>query len=129
MSLKNPAFPSSIAFEAINALLQSDAAERDDTVKNAKAVFAFTLINDKGDEESWYLDLKEKGVVGNGAAPKGGKADVTLLLSDEDFGSLVSGRANAQRLFMAGKLKIRGDVMKATKMEPILKKAQTKAKL
>ena len=54
---------------------------------------------------------------------------VTLLLSDEDFGSLVSGRANAQRLFMAGKLKIRGNVMKATKMEPILKKAQTKAKL
>jgi hypothetical protein len=31
---------------------------------------------------------------------------------------------------MAGKLKVKGDVMKATKMEPILKKAQaTKAKL
>jgi len=30
---------------------------------------------------------------------------------------------------MAGKLKIRGNIMKATKMEPILKKAQTKAKL
>ena len=30
---------------------------------------------------------------------------------------------------MSGKLKIRGDVMKATKMEPILKKAQTSAKL
>ena len=45
---------------------------------------------------------------------------MTLLLSDEDFGSLVSGKANAQRLFMAGKLKIRGNVMKATKIEPIL---------
>jgi hypothetical protein len=31
---------------------------------------------------------------------------------------------------MGGKLKIKGDVMKATKMEPILKKAQgVKAKL
>lgn len=30
---------------------------------------------------------------------------------------------------MSGKLKIKGDVMKATKMEPILKKAQTKSKL
>jgi putative sterol carrier protein len=31
---------------------------------------------------------------------------------------------------MGGKLKVKGDVMKATKMEPILKKAQTvKAKL
>lgn len=54
---------------------------------------------------------------------------VTLSLSDADFQSLVAGKANAQRLFMSGKLKIKGDVMKATKMEPILKKAQTKAKL
>lgn len=55
---------------------------------------------------------------------------VTLSLSDDDFGKLVAGKANAQRLFMAGKLKVKGDVMKATKMEPILKKAQgVKAKL
>jgi putative sterol carrier protein len=55
---------------------------------------------------------------------------VTLSLSDEDFGKLVNGKANAQRLFMSGKLKIKGDIMKATKMEPILKKAQgVKAKL
>jgi putative sterol carrier protein len=54
---------------------------------------------------------------------------VTLSLSDDDFGKLVAGKANAQKLFMAGKLKVKGDVMKATKMEPILKKAQTKAKL
>jgi putative sterol carrier protein len=54
---------------------------------------------------------------------------VTLILSDDDFAKLISGKANAQKLFMSGKLKIKGDVMKATRMEPILKKAQTKAKL
>jgi putative sterol carrier protein len=54
---------------------------------------------------------------------------VTLILSDADFGRLMSGKANAQKLFMSGKLKIKGDVMKATKMEPVLKKAQDKAKL
>ena len=72
---------------------------------------------------------------------------VTLSLSEEDFGKLVAGKTQAQRLFMAGKLKVKGDVMKvhvhlamvtdataadflqATKMEPVLKKAQTKAKL
>lgn len=54
---------------------------------------------------------------------------VTLLLSDADFGNLVAGKGNAQRLFMSGKLKIKGDVMKATKLEPILKKARTTAKL
>ena len=54
---------------------------------------------------------------------------MTLSLSDADFQNLAAGKANAQRLFMSGKLKIKGDVMKATKMEPIFKKAQTKAKL
>ena len=37
---------------------------------------------------------------------------VTLSLSDDDFGKLVSGKTQAQRLFMSGKLKIKGDVMK-----------------
>ena len=54
---------------------------------------------------------------------------MTLILDDAEFGKLISGKSNAQNLFMKGKLKIKGDVMKATKMEPILKKAQTKAKL
>lgn len=135
----------------INSALQSDAAERKDAVEKAKAVVAFNLKNADGKEESWYLDLKEKGEVGKGAAPAGGKADgefssveptevlktnadesfniVTLNLSDADFASLVAGKANAQRLFMGGKLKIKGNIMKATKMEPVLKKAQNKAKL
>ena len=53
---------------------------------------------------------------------------VTLLLSDDNFAKLVSGKANAQKLFMSGALKVQGNVMKATKAEPILKKAQQKAK-
>jgi hypothetical protein len=44
-------------------------------------VFAFELTNAKGEKESWYLDFKDKGVVGRGAAPEGGKADgMTLLI-------------------------------------------------
>ncbi|KAL4878722.1 SCP2 sterol-binding domain-containing protein [Aspergillus karnatakaensis] len=129
MSLKDNDFPSSAAFDVINSTLQGDEAERKDAVKNAQTVVAFTLKNSSGKEQSWYLDLKDKGVVGKGASPPGGKADVTLQLSDADFGSLVSGNANAQKLFMGGKLKIKGNIMKATKMEPVLKKAQGKAKL
>ncbi|KAL2869825.1 SCP2 sterol-binding domain-containing protein [Aspergillus lucknowensis] len=129
MSLKVDGFASSAAFDVINSTLQADEAERKEAVKAANTVVAFTLKNDSGKEESWYLDLKDKGVVGKGAAPPGGKAEVTLQLSEADFGSLVSGKANAQKLFMGGKLKIKGNIMKATKMEPVLKKAQGKAKL
>ncbi len=39
------------------------------------------------------------------------------------------GKAKAQSLFMSGKLKIKGNVMKAAKLEPILNKARSKAKL
>ncbi|EXJ87423.1 hypothetical protein A1O3_04383 [Capronia epimyces CBS 606.96] len=123
------AFPSSPAFEAINDALNSSDAERKAAIKQGGAVFAFKLKNKKGQEEAWYLDLKETGKVGKGEAPAGKKADVTLLLSDDDFGRLVSGKAKAQSLFMTGKLNIKGNVMKATKLEPVLAKAKSQAKL
>ncbi|KDN63226.1 putative SCP-2 sterol transfer family protein [Colletotrichum sublineola] len=126
MGLANDKFPSSVAFDAINEALTASEADRKDAVKQGNAVFAFTLKNAAGETDSWHIDLKNKGQVGKGT---GEKPTVTLSLSDSDFGSLVQGKANAQKLFMSGKLKIKGDVMKATKMEPILKKAQSKAKL
>ncbi|KAI0896508.1 sterol-binding-like protein [Annulohypoxylon nitens] len=126
MSFKNDKFPSSEAFDVINAALSASEADKKDAIKQGNAIFAFTIKNKAGETESWHIDLKEKGAVGNGV---GTKPTVTLALSDEDFAKLVSGQANAQRLFMSGKLKIKGDVMKATKLQPILAKAQTKAKL
>ncbi|KYK60346.1 putative peroxisomal protein POX18 [Drechmeria coniospora] len=120
MSLANAKFPASQAFDAIAAALGSDA-DRKDAIKQGNAVFAFTLKNKAGETASWHIDLKETGKVGAGT---GTKPTVTLSLSDDDFGNLVLGKANAQRLFMSGKLKIKGDVMKATKLDPIMKKAQ-----
>lgn len=125
MSLKNDKFPSSAAFDAINTAINASDADRKDAIKQGKGVYAFVLKNASGEEESWHIDLKETGTVATGV----GKPDVTLSLSDENFGKLVAGKANAQRLFMSGKLKVKGDVMKATKLDPVLKKAQTKAKL
>ncbi|BDD55691.1 hypothetical protein MPDQ_000852 [Monascus purpureus] len=129
MSLKDDAFPSSAAFDIINATLQNSEEDRKEAIEKAKTIVGITLKNSKGQEASWYVDVKEKGVAGKGPAPPGGKADVTLILSDADFGALVTGNANAQRLFMGGKLKIKGNMMKATKIEPVFKKAQSKAKL
>ncbi|KAF2033146.1 sterol-binding-like protein [Setomelanomma holmii] len=128
MSLKSDDFPSSAAFDEIARSLSASDADRKDAIKKGGAIFSFQLKN-AGKEESWYIDLKESGTVGKGAAPEGKKAAVTLVLSDKDFGSLVAGKANAQKLFMSGKLKVKGDVMKATKLDPILKKAQTGTKL
>jgi len=50
-------------------------------------------------------------------------------MNDEDFEKLVTGKANAQKMFMSGKLKVKGDIMKATRVESVLKKVQMKPKL
>lgn len=42
---------------------------------------------------------------------------MTLSLSDENFGKLVTGKTKAQSLFMSGKLKIKGNVMKGKKQK------------
>ncbi|KAG5666032.1 hypothetical protein KAF25_010157 [Fusarium avenaceum] len=126
MSLKNDKFPASAAFDAIQTAINASDADRKDAIKQGNGVYAFTLKNASGDEASWHIDLKETGQVATGT---GAKPDVTLILSEENFGKLVAGKANAQRLFMGGKLKIKGNVMKATKLDPVLKKAQDKAKL
>ncbi|KKA30798.1 hypothetical protein TD95_005247 [Thielaviopsis punctulata] len=127
MSLAHEKFPSSAAFDTVNEALQANEAEKKAAIKQCNAVFAFVLKNAAGETESWHIDLKKKGVVGKGT---GESPTVTLSLSDDNFSKLIAGKANAQKLFMSGKLKIKGDVMKATKIEPILGKAQSpKSKL
>ena len=132
MALSNPSFPSSAAFDAISSALTSSPEDQSAAIKQGNAIFAFKLKNTAGEEAAWHIDLKESGTVNTGEAPAGKKADVTLILSDENFGKLVQGKAKAQQLFMSGKLKIKGNIMKATKLEPVLSKAQQgggKAKL
>ncbi|KAK9465690.1 SCP2 sterol-binding domain-containing protein [Lipomyces arxii] len=126
MSLKIDSFPSSVAFDTIKDSLK-DGKERAAAIKKGGAIFAFTLSNGKSETASWYIDLKSSGAVGKGLGPDGKKADIVLSLSDDNFSNLIQGKANAQKLFMSGKLKVKGDIMKATKAEAILKSAQPKS--
>lgn len=73
------AFPSSAAFDIINSTLGADEAERKDVIKQANTVVGINLKNAQGQEESWYIDLKEKGVAGKGAGPPGKKAEGKLF--------------------------------------------------
>ncbi|KAF8538365.1 SCP2 sterol-binding domain-containing protein [Trichophaea hybrida] len=123
MSLANPAYPSSAVFDIIHQELQSPEAKKD-FIKRANGIFVFTLKNDAGETASWTIDLKNEGTITVGADEK---RDVELLFADADFQKLVDGKAQAQRLFMNGKLKVKGDVMKATKVEIMLKNAKKSA--
>jgi 3-hydroxyacyl-CoA dehydrogenase/3a,7a,12a-trihydroxy-5b-cholest-24-enoyl-CoA hydratase len=65
-------------------------------------------------DSAWTLDLKNApGAVQEGAQ---GKADCTLELSDADFLAMTTGKADPQKLYFGGKLKISGNVMASQKL-------------
>jgi (3R)-3-hydroxyacyl-CoA dehydrogenase / 3a,7a,12a-trihydroxy-5b-cholest-24-enoyl-CoA hydratase / enoyl-CoA hydratase 2 len=93
-----------------------------DLVGKVATVFQFHL---KGPDASWVVDAKNgKGSVTAGTAT----ADVTLELADADFLDMTSGKADPQKLFMSGKLKISGNIMASQKLM-FLKKVDPQAAL
>ncbi|MCZ7682619.1 MAG: SDR family NAD(P)-dependent oxidoreductase [Sandaracinaceae bacterium] len=74
-------------------------------------VFLFKLTDP---ESEWTIDLKSPpGSVTRGAAAK---PDCTLEISEQDFVDMASGKADAQKLYFGGKLKISGNVMASQKL-------------
>lgn len=72
------------------------------------------------------MDLLKEGKVVKGTID-GTKPDVTLILDDESFVAMGAGKLNGQRAFMTGKLKIKGAMLKATKLDVVLKAASKAA--
>ena len=90
------------------------------TRPQTKGVFQLQVKNDAAQEETWTIDLKKTGTVYKGPATTA-KADVTIILSDETFTQLASGKLDGQKAFMTGKLKTKGNMMLATKLDGVLK--------
>lgn len=63
--------------------------------------------------------MKKTGTVYKGPAKP--KADVTIILADETFTQLAEGKLDGQKAFMTGKLKTKGNMMLATKLDGVLK--------
>ncbi|KAF9181097.1 hypothetical protein BGZ51_005671 [Haplosporangium sp. Z 767] len=120
------AFKSEAVFEQIGAGIEAmSPADRAAQVKKVNGAFQFDITNDSGDTATYHIDLKnDKGHVGPG--PCSGKADVVVSVKDDTFVDLASGKANAQKLFMSGAIKVKGQVMLATKLGDILKANKSK---
>jgi (3R)-3-hydroxyacyl-CoA dehydrogenase / 3a,7a,12a-trihydroxy-5b-cholest-24-enoyl-CoA hydratase / enoyl-CoA hydratase 2 len=82
-----------------------------DVARKIAVVYLFKLT---GPDSQWTIDLKTGAGVKPGA---GDKPDCTLEISDADFMAMCTGKADAQKLYFGGKLKISGNVMASQKLE------------
>ncbi|XP_033124168.1 peroxisomal multifunctional enzyme type 2-like [Anneissia japonica] len=82
-----------------------------DLVKKVNGVFLYNITVGKKIAGKWTVVAKApSGEVYKGE-PKTGKADCTVTIADEDFVGLVTGKLVPQQAFMAGKLKVKGNIM------------------
>lgn len=77
-----------------------------------------TYVFDFGDEGGqWTIKIEDGvGVVSEG----GGEADCTVIVDPENFIKIVKKEANAQMMFMSGKLKVKGNMGLAMKLQKVL---------
>ncbi len=93
------------------AVIRDHIERNGDLASQIQKVFLFKLT---GPDSAWTVDLKNgKGAVAQGES---GKADCILEISDQDFCEMVAGKADAQKLYFGGKLKISGDIMASQKL-------------
>ncbi|VDB83807.1 unnamed protein product [Peniophora sp. CBMAI 1063] len=102
-------------------------SEKQAQIKKTKGIFQLNVKNTEGAEGIWTIDMKQTGTVYKGPAKP--KADVTIILADDTFTQLAEGKLDGQKAFMTGKLKTKGNMMLATKLDGVLKAAKSKAKL
>lgn len=127
MTLAEEGFYGSELFDFMKSVVDDDPELKKKSISKVNAITVITLKNDKNESKSWLLDFKNDGLVTkvDGKAPK---ADITLLLKDKDFVKLVNNEANPQRMFMAGKLKLKGNIMKAASIEPFLREVDPRTR-
>ena len=92
-------------------------AFRPEKAAGVDVVFQYRISGPGGGE--WFVSVKEGSCeVKQGAHEK---PTTTIIMSDEDFLTLIAGKLNAMQAFTAGKLKIEGDLMKSQLIEKLFK--------
>jgi len=105
-------FRAAAVFDELSKRISTDPS----LVQSVGAIYQFD-ISKGGQSQSWNVDLKNgKGSVSQG---KNEKADCTLTVGDDEFVGMMTGKMNSQQLFMQGKLKIKGNMGLAMKLNKL----------
>ncbi|NXR35015.1 HSDL2 protein, partial [Zosterops hypoxanthus] len=98
-------------------------AVTEEYVRSTQGVFQFELSGDGGG--TWHIDLKTKnGSAGFGKPPVA--ADVVMSMSSADFVKMFTGKLKPTLAFMSGKLRIKGNMALAIKLEKLLSQLNSK---
>ncbi|PKK24943.1 hydroxysteroid dehydrogenase like 2 [Columba livia] len=98
-------------------------AMSEEYVRTTQGVFQFELSGDEGG--TWYIDLKTNGgSAGFGKPPV--TADVFMSMSSDDFVKMFTGKLKPTMAFMSGKIRIKGNMALALKLEKMLTQFNSK---
>ncbi|CAL1567319.1 unnamed protein product [Knipowitschia caucasica] len=93
------------------------ASINEDVVKSTKGLYRFDLTGENSGV--WFLDLKS-GAGSAGAGEPTDKADVVMTMDSADFSKMFAGKLKPTLAFMSGKLRIKGDMTMAIKLEKLM---------
>ena len=99
--------------------LFADRIHTNPQASNIKGIFHWTITKDNKAVAEHVLDLKNKPPSLQSGPPKS-SVDVSFVVSDEDFMSIVQGKLKAQDAFFKGKMKMKGNMQLAQKLDSIL---------
>ena len=85
-------------------------------LKGVSAVYQFELSGDNGGVFYAQVDDGKTEVV----EAAHDNPNITITMAAEDFAAMLDGKLNATSAFMAGKLKVKGDMSLAMKLQSLL---------
>jgi len=123
--LKVDGFKASEVISSLSSTFdQYSEEERNNQIKKTNGIFEFRVTNEANQEAIWSIDMKKTGKVYKGGTAH--KADVVIILSDDTLTQLAAGTITGQKAFITGKLKTKGNLMLATRLDALLKGAKAK---
>ena len=107
-----------MTLEAIWDEIDTKLKEKPEPYKNLNTTYSFNLSGEDGGQFGLkFADGNAETIIGTL-----GESDCALSMSVKDFKKLLDGNLNSAASYMTGKLKIKGNLGLALKLESLLKK-------